>query len=768
MNELLVRIAGVVRQVWVGWETEAQQGQYSERNKKGDSPDSAKRVHGFLLLAQRISFAILLCAVVHITAHAAAPVYSTGATADGTGTTVTSGSFTGTSGGFTIVTGRTSDATDALTSISDSQGNTYVALCSPILINGNYGYGYYAKNTTGGSTTVSANFSSSKSIRFAVAHYTGADTTTPLETDIECDGLTSGVTNPNSDPVTTTGVDRLLIGLITLHGSAATIAPAGSETERQETTQRVQIQDLAAATAGNYQSTWTLGSALPSVVWAVGLQPTAAATPTFTSAPAIGTRTSSSIPINATSDTTGTMYGARLTDGSATPTCDQLEAQTATGGVQYASEAVVATVADTLTFSSITDGTVTDGYFCIEDGSGNDSAVAPIADMYKLPGWTVTPSVTSQTTGQFTITKTLDGAGTVYAVACQLNTTAPTVAQVLAGDCTGDVDALAANTDDATGTMTLGTTLPLFMYDVYVVGVYGGLNSQRTDLLDEELDDPVDYSCAFLTSIETATENPVQYYNSVKAIDFQIGDKACYGQSDPDNYVEEIQLDGTFIQQGPQTAQKFNVILFSLATGDFFEDATRTGGSQYTYYFNWLAPNCTPPDYVVEALTISTDPGTIPFGSICTDPQESALTFAVQSGDLAGLSLNSSTGDGTGTLGATEYESGRAGVIRATNEAGLYTEFDTLLYVFDTITAPTCIDVPVSAYESVLLGLHAGFTLGTETTATSPTIAAGNVISCDPAATTEVGVNQAFDYVRSLGHPRPGRSNFGFRFGFGF
>ena len=91
------------------------------------------------------------------------------------------------------------------------------------------------------------------------------------------------------------------------------------------------------------------------------------------------------------------------------------------------------------------------------------------------------------------------------------------------------------------------------------------------------------------------------------------------------------------------------------------------------------------------------------------------------------------------------------------------------------ITVPSIVDLPEAAAASTVLA--AGLTVGTITQATHATIAAGNVISQDPAAGTPVGPGHAVNYrreprsragrgaqrrrpARGLGrrHVRPGRS----------
>lgn len=224
----------------------------------------------------------------------------------------------------------------------------------------------------------------------------------------------------------------------------------------------------------------------------------AASAPTYTADPAIGTRTTSSIPITQTSACTDcTAYFIAETDGLGLPTCTQIKAGNgADGNAAYkaVSGALTATVQLTLTLGTYTDGTLRDGYGCLNSTAGGDSAVKAIADMYKLPAFSTPLSVASQTTSVYTSnSKVLDGPGTVTWNAVPAGASAPSVSQCNAGTGGGIV---ATNTDDATGTMTLtisgtpGSTINP-KYDLYYCGTYGGqVEAAVHALTDEYLDCP--------------------------------------------------------------------------------------------------------------------------------------------------------------------------------------------------------------------------------------------------------------------------------------
>lgn len=104
--------------------------------------------------------------------------------------------------------------------------------------------------------------------------------------------------------------------------------------------------------------------------------------PVFTSGPAAGTPTSTTIPTTFTSDTDGTVFGVACPDGDM-GTAAQALAGNCTGDVAAAAvftEGVVATVADGETFIGLTAATTYDLGFVI-DGASADSTLATVADI---------------------------------------------------------------------------------------------------------------------------------------------------------------------------------------------------------------------------------------------------------------------------------------------------------------------------------------------------------------------------------------------------
>jgi hypothetical protein len=80
--------------------------------------------------------------------------------------------------------------------------------------------------------------------------------------DVDSTGDASGnnVVNYSAGAITTTGTNRRAIGILGCDaGFGGSLVPGASETERQETGARLQLQDEDVPSAGAYTMQWTLG-----------------------------------------------------------------------------------------------------------------------------------------------------------------------------------------------------------------------------------------------------------------------------------------------------------------------------------------------------------------------------------------------------------------------------------------------------------------------------------------------------------------------------
>ena len=96
--------------------------------------------------------------------------------------------------------------------------------------------------------------------------------------DVETGAAFTTTTTPTTANITTTGTTRTVISIVALNAYPTSIAPASGETERIEVNTagsnlRVQLQDEAAATAGSYSASWTLGATQPGIYQILAIKP---------------------------------------------------------------------------------------------------------------------------------------------------------------------------------------------------------------------------------------------------------------------------------------------------------------------------------------------------------------------------------------------------------------------------------------------------------------------------------------------------------------
>lgn len=483
------------------------------------------------------------------------------------------------------------------------------------------------------------------------------------------------------------------------------------------------------------------------------------APPTFSVAPAIGTRTTSSIPVTATTACTDcSYYGVAVTDGSGAPTCTQVKAgQNSSGSAAYKAfgpVSMTSTVQNTGTFSTYTDGTIRDGYFCLNSTASGDSSVSSIADMYKVPAFSVTPFVSARSSTTHTVQFTLDGAGTVYVAGCLKDSASATTTQTEAGNCTGNVTARAANSKSVvassdTVVITYGT--PLLVYDVNVVGTYGSQHmAAPVALTDEIAGAAAGYTApAALASICSDAPCPVKVYNDANATDIAIGDYfSASSATSPDAFAITWGTDGNFSYTGTAARQTFNFKAYDVSAAGML-----AGANPALFYVNNSVPVCSSPSptqYAPFTAAYKQGIAATPFNvtGFCTDADNDVLTFAVTTGTLnPGLSL-STDGVITGTP-TTESESGTSIGITATDVAGDSASFDILIGVANTVAVPNCASMLAAACVSAIQ--TPGWLTANVLYDYSDTVAIGYVISTTPVAATEAQPFSSVDVLVSLG-----------------
>jgi len=150
----------------------------------------------------------------------------------------------------------------------------------------------------------------------------------------------------------------------------------------------------------------------------------------------------------------------------------------------------------------------------------------------------VTPAVASQTATAYTIDGSLDAAGTVDMVACPKDQTAPTIAQVQAGDCTGDVAAMATATASPAMTPFDFSEVLTLANGFRIADLYITDGTNLTTLADEELDCPASSNCVTLSGAPMT--DPLQL------TDCTTGDLVRIDSlTTPDGFATNIETDGS-------------------------------------------------------------------------------------------------------------------------------------------------------------------------------------------------------------------------------
>lgn len=505
--------------------------------------------------------------------------------------------------------------------------------------------------------------------------------------------------------------------------------------------------------AGVTHNYTTNGSAVAAQVLYLAFGGAAPVAPTFSVAPAIGTRTTSSIPVTATTACTDcTFHGVAVTDGTAAPTCAQIDAETASGAYKYFHQSLTATVEGTGTFSTYTDGTVRDGYFCLEStANGYSASVSSIANMYKKPAFSAAPIVTSQTDVAYTVSKTLDGAGSVSLVACPKDATAPSAAQVGAQEFCGDgvTDVAAAASDDATGTVVLGGSLINPVYDIYVIGTYGSQTSDVTALVDECLDAPSGkqlVNCPTgLTSIHA--NSPINGFNTQVTPDIAVGDIPIVDAvTTPGGCAVTPTATGLYSYPGScgPSKQAHNWTFYDLSVAALHADTLR------------VCTNNQPPTALSGEYQwgmVKDQATSVAFDDLFADADDAGRTYTTSASGAGTGADKYPTGmaiDGDGSTGTPTSATGSSGSYRVTrtDDCGASASLDVFWTVTEQSTVP---DVVGDALADALTALEAANLEGTFTSHCSSTVPALEVISQSPAASAVVNPFTEVSLVVSSG-----------------
>ncbi len=343
------------------------------------------------------------------------------------------------------------------------------------------------------------------------------------------------------------------------------------------------------------------------------------------------------------------------------------------------------------------------------------------------------PTVASQTATAYTATGSLDAAGNADAAACPKDQAPPSIAQVTAGNCTGDVAALATDTDapagapfDFTSVLTLSNGFPIA--DLYITD-----RTTLTTLADEVLDVPAGETRCVLTSV--AGTSP---YASVDVVSGDYIEIASL--TTPDGYATFCEVDGTvgYVAGGDTSRQLVDSDIYDVSGEDVDE---------YLLVFNNQAPILTSGEWPLDNSlnSLGVDPAFASEAEV-SDPEADDMTWTVQAGALP-TNWVLAAGDGALSGGAPGACGNYDFTLRTTD---IYSDFLDLVGHVDIGNAvPDVADVAEATAVSTIEALCSLTT--TTRSACSASIASGNVIATSPVIGTVVLPDAAVTLLVSTG-----------------
>jgi len=475
-------------------------------------------------------------------------------------------------------------------------------------------------------------------------------------------------------------------------GAVATISEAVVATVSDAGT----FTGLTAATT--YDTHFAIDAATDSAAISSVADQTTVAAPTITAGPAPGTHTSTALVITFTSDQNGDVLGVACPDGQAAPSVAQVLAGNCTGGIAAESaftQAVFATVADGDTFTGLDPSTTYDTHYAQTNAAGNSAAISTLANQTTAAPaagvFTVNPTVTAQDTNDYTLSGTTSAAVTVSAVACIKDSTAPTMAQVIAGDCTGDVNAIAAVSESWNGadSFILGGALTLKIHDLYATD-----GTSLVTRADESLDPAAGKQRFTLSSLHSTSP---YFGQGVAAGDICDVDTV----TDPGAFVindaahTHDHLDGTVDYNGGGSTSR------QLIDADC-HDVSASIILAFLLVYNNSSPQATDGFYFdQDVFLINTDPA-FDLAARSTDPDGDDIDFSVVSGMPTDFVLDGETGVlSDGTPGACRDPSDLT--IRLTDIYGATTDVANTVGVGEPV--PDLVGLTEAEAEAIIAGL---------------------------------------------------------------
>ena len=441
-------------------------------------------------------------------------------------------------------------------------------------------------------------------------------------------------------------------------------------------------------------------------------------------------------------------------DGAATST-NHAYSQTSNTEVIRIPDANASCAADVeATINSWDSGGVTNNYSNIAATGRQVMYLAIGADVsVSAPTWSVSPTVSAQDDNDYTLSYTPSTSATFYAVACAKDATAPTIAQVKAGNCTGDAAAIASANEAVTGadTTVLGGSLTRPVHDLYAVLSNGGGDSTLATLADECLDAATGKTFVGgcpggLTSIHA--NSPFALFNAQATPDVAVGDiPICDSALTPNSALTLTwTAAGLFSYPGGDPSkQSYTCTFYDLSAGAMHADT-------WTGYVNNVAPVALFAAYET-ALVKDAAMASVDFATQFYDPDDATLTYT-SSDTGTGTGANTrpagtsqTTGVWSGTPTSTDGSIG-SWTETATDEAGDAASMPVQWGVYAQVAVPDCAGLDVASCAALGAAVHL------EVMATydcSNSVAANYVVSQSPAATTVVDPFTALAVAASSG-----------------
>jgi hypothetical protein len=161
----------------------------------------------------------------------------------------------------------------SITSLTDSNG-TPTALKTAQATGGTFGAMYYEANAATGAHTLTVNFNNAAWTDFAVVEYSGADTSSPIDSGGSASCTANGNTGSPACTIVTTGTNEMAVGFLIESNITITV---GTGWTSRDTVDNSEVQEHAATTAGSYTNNTAATGSFAWIAVGTALVPAAAA-----------------------------------------------------------------------------------------------------------------------------------------------------------------------------------------------------------------------------------------------------------------------------------------------------------------------------------------------------------------------------------------------------------------------------------------------------------------------------------------------------------